>query len=175
MQGMPQAIAAVDLRARVFPGAEQCTQVQTTRASSSLFVDPDKLALPTCLQAPGGRAGARARWCGHSPLLCSAALRGQKTAASSAAVFKWKPASRATRQQQLTHAAADRTRTMPRSPEASALCTKTRRCTNNEQQRQLGKPMHAPTQGVLNFYTYVPTLCTQLIGSFQFFSLLDYA
>lgn len=54
MQGMPQAIAAVDLRARVFPGAEQ---VQTTRASSSLFVDPDKLALPTCLQAPGGRAG----------------------------------------------------------------------------------------------------------------------
>ena len=145
MQGMPQAIAAVYLRARVFPGAEQYKQ--PGHRVVSLLTLTSLLCLHVCRRQAGGRC-ARARWCGHSPLLCSAALRGQKTAASLAAVFKWMPASRATRQQQLTHAAADRTRTMPRSPEASALCTKTRRCTNNEQQRQLGKPMHAPTQGV---------------------------
>ena len=40
-----------------------------------------------------------------------------------------------------------------------------------KQQRQLGKPMHAPTQGVLNFYTYVPTLCSQWTHSSFFFSI----
>ena len=98
----------------------------------SLLTLTSLLCLHVCRRQAGG-AGARARWCGHSPLLCAAAaLRGQKTAASLAAVFKCRSQlAGAHDSSQLTHAAADRTRTMP--PESRGQCTVHKNQTVHEQ------------------------------------------
>ena len=173
MQGIPQARPLLQqICGRAF--FQELNSAHKYKQPGHRVVSLLTLTSLLCLHVCRRQAGAGARWCGHSPLLCAAAaLRGQKTAASLAAVFKCRSQlAGAHDSSQLTHAAADRTRTMP--PESRGQCTVHKNQTVHEQlnsSRQLGKPMHAPTQGVLNFYTYVPTVCTQYAHSSLFFSI----